>query len=150
MMKLLIPVAAAAAVGLALHPSAARADFSACASAYASNDPQKQIELYTTCLKHGGLMASDVAGAFTNRGVAYEHLGEGDKALADFSSAIQYDPGWPLPYANRAGLEAGRGQCAEARADIDRALKYAPHRREFEAEKARIEDRCPMSSTPPH
>ena len=150
MIKLLIPVVVVLAAGLAIAPATARADFSACEAAYASNDAHAQISLYTNCLKHGGLVSTDVAGAFTNRGVAYAHIGDVDKALADFSSAIQYDPGWPLPYANRAGIEAGRGQCAAALADMDAALKYAPHRKEFLEERARIEASCPIVSKPPN
>jgi tetratricopeptide (TPR) repeat protein len=149
MIRILIPISAVAA-GLAVLPAPARADFSACAAAYASKDPHQQIDLYTTCLKHGGLVSTDVAGAFTNRGVAYAHIGDLDKALADFSAAIQYDPGWPLPYSNRAGLEAGRGQCAAALADMDAALKYAPHRKEFLEERARIQAGCPIAAKPPN
>src|SRR5665213_772363 len=70
-----------AALTLAWAPMPARADFSACGSAYAAKDPHQQIDLYTNCLKHGGLMRTDVAGAFTNRGYVYYQLAEMEKAL---------------------------------------------------------------------
>ena len=142
-------VIAAAAIALALAARPARADFSACAAAYAAKDPGRQIELYTTCLKHGGLVSTDVAGAFTNRGVAYVHVGESDKALQDFTWAIQYDPRWPVAYADRASVEAGQGKCAEALTDIDGALKLAPHRKEYLELKARLVAGCPIVSKAP-
>ena len=150
MIKFLIPVVAAAATGLAWAPMPAHADFSACESAYASKDPQKQIELYTSCLKHGGLMKTDVAGALTNRGYVYYQLGELDKALADFTSAIQYDPNWPTAYMDRAYIEAGRGQCAEAQADIKAALKVAPHEKRYLDARERLAASCPTVSKTPN
>lgn len=150
MSRSLIIVFAAAVCALAAGPQPARADFSACASAYASKDAHEQIELYTTCLKHGGLTGTDVAGAFNNRGIAHEHLGEIDLALQDFISATQYDPNWPTFRANRASMEARKGQCAQAMADIDAALKFAPHRKELHEEKDRITANCPVAPKPPN
>jgi tetratricopeptide (TPR) repeat protein len=133
----------------ALAAKPARADFSACSAALAAKDPHQQIDLYTGCLKHGGLTSTDVAGAFNNRGVGYEQVGEPDKALEDFTSAIQYYPGWALPRANRAGIEASRGRCADAMADIEVALKLERGNKQMLAEKARLAANCPIESKPP-
>jgi tetratricopeptide (TPR) repeat protein len=150
MSRSVIIIAAIAACALASRPAPARADFSACSSAYAASDPHKQIELYTICLKHGGLTGTDVAGAFNNRGIAHEHLGEIDLALQDFISATQYDPNWPAFRANRARAEARKGQCAQAMADIDAALKFAPHREQLHEEKDHIAANCPVAPKPPN
>ncbi len=131
MIKFLIPIAAVAAAGLACAPMPARADFSACGSALDAKDPHQQISLYSICLKHGGIPATDVSSAFNNRAVAYEQVGQIDKAFQDFTSAIQYDPNWPNPYVGRAGIESGRGRCKEAVADLDKALKLDPRRAPF-------------------
>ncbi len=136
--------------GIVCLSSPARADFSACASAYESKDLHQQIDLYTSCLKHGGLAGGDVAGAFNNRGIAYEQLGETDKALQDFIWATQYDPNWPAFRRNRAATEAQLGKCPEALADIDLALKLSPHNKALADEKARIVSGCPIISKPPN
>ena len=146
MIKLLAPALALAAVAFAWAP--ARADFSACESAAQSGDPHQKIDLYTSCLKHGGLASTDVAGAFNNRGVAYEQVGETDKALQDFIWATQYDPTWPLFRANRASLEARKGQCAEALADLKLLLKLGPHRKESLELQGRVTAACPIQSKP--
>jgi tetratricopeptide (TPR) repeat protein len=147
MIKLLVPAVAIAAGFLAWSP--ARADFSACASAIQASDPQKKVELYTICLKRGGLMATDAAGALNNRGIAYEHLGQTDQALQDFVSATQYDPSWPDFRFNRASAEAQKGQCAQALADMKLALKMAPHRKQYIEANERLTASCPVASKPP-
>ena len=144
--------AIAGALTLALLASGslpARADFSACASAYEAKDLHQQIDLYTSCLKHGGLQSTDIAGAFNNRGIAHEQLGERDAALQDYISATGYDPNWPDFRMNRARLEAWKGQCAQAHADIDKALKAAPHRKQLIDLKAQLTESCPIISKPP-
>ena len=117
MIKFLIPIVAVAAAGLACTPMPARADFSACESALQAKDVHQQIALYSSCLKRGGLVATDIAGAFNNRGVDYRRIGDTDAALQDFTSSIQYDPNWPTAYVNRSYIEASRGKCEEALAD---------------------------------
>ena len=150
MIRFVAMLSVVAALGATVFAGPAHADFSACAAAYAAKDPHQQIDLYTNCLKHGGLMRTDVAGAFTNRGYVYYQLGELDKALADFTSAIQYDPNWPTAYMDRAYIEAGRGQCAEAQADIKAALKVAPHEKRYLDARERLAASCPTVSKTPN
>ncbi len=148
MIRALTSALVIAIAALACAPAPARADFSACGSAYAANDPHQQIELYTVCLKHGGLMSTDVAGALNNRGIAYEQIGETDKALQDFILATQYDSGWPDFRFNRARLEAQKAQCAQALSDTNLALKMAPHRQRILEFKDRLATSCPVISKP--
>ena len=133
---------------LATGARPARADFSACESAFQAKDVHQQIVLYTGCLKHGGLTGTDVSSAFNNRGVAYEQIGEIDKAFADFTAAIQYDPNWPRAYENRAFIEAGRGKCDEAQADISHALKLAPHEKQYLDARDKLAGSCPIAPKP--
>lgn len=148
MYRFLLPALLLAIGTLVCAASPAYADFSACASAFEAKDQHQKIDLYTSCLKHGGLASTDVAGAFNNRGIAYENLGEIDKALQDYISATQYDPGWPNFRMNRARAEARKGQCPEALADLKALQKMAPHRKEFEAIVAQIQTACPVDSKP--
>jgi tetratricopeptide (TPR) repeat protein len=142
-------IGAVALAVLACLPRPARADFSACASAFQAKDTQTQIDLYTLCLKKGGLMATDVAGAFNNRGIDYERLGQIDQALQDYIQATQYDPSWPDFRFNRARAEARKGQCVQAQADMKLALKMAPGRKAFLEASDRLIASCPIISKPP-
>ncbi len=135
-----------AAMGLAFAPPPARADFSACASALGATDPHEKIELYTSCLKHGGLPRTDVSSAFNNRAVAYQQVGQPDKALQDFDAAIQYDPSWPNAYVGRAAIEAPRGLCKEAVHDLDKALKTGQRNAFFFNQTAWVLATCADSS----
>ncbi len=148
MFKGLAPALFVAVGALACAPSHARADFSACAAAFDAKDDQRKIELYSLCLKHGGLMSSDVAGALNNRGIAYEQTGDIDKALQDFILATKYDPNWPDFRFNRARAEARKGQCAEAVADTNMALKMAPHRKQILDFKDWLATGCPVLAKP--
>ncbi len=139
-----------AVMACACLPVPARADFSGCAAAVAAKDPHQQIDLYTSCLKHGGLASTDVAGAFNNRGATHEQLGDTDRALQDFTAAIQYYPSWAMPYGNRASIEAGRGDCPAALADTKTALKYAPHEKQYLEMRDRLAANCPIISKAPN
>ena len=150
MLKALILVGGMALLALGCTATPSRADFSACASAYEAKDLHQQIDLYTTCLKHGGLPGDALAGAFNNRGIAYQRLGETDKALQDFIWATQYDPNWPQFRVNRAYGEAQLGKCPEALADIDIALKLSPHNKALVEDKARLVAGCPIVPKPPN
>jgi len=148
MSKLVSLACVLGALWIGLGATPALADFSACSSADIAKDPQQQIDLYTICLKHGGLMAPDVSGALNNRGVAYYQLGMMDKAFDDFSWAIKYDPTWPTAYINRVDVELGRGQCAQALADMDSVLKF-DRRKQYVEKRAHIAATCPIQSKPP-
>ena len=149
MSKAILLGAAVTALALGLATRPARADFSACASAFEAKDLHQQIDLYTICLKHGGLVATDVAGALTNRGSDYWRLGEIDKAVQDFTWAIQYDPSWPVAYEDRAMILASRGQCPQALADLRLAVRLAPRHPGVLASKAQVEAACSAPAKSP-
>ncbi len=106
--------------------SGALADFSACDSAFRAHDSQQEITLWTSCLIKGGLPLQDRAGAFNNRGVAYERIGETDKAFNDFTWAIEADPRWATAYANRANIYVHRHEWAKAKADFEQGISVGP------------------------
>ncbi|HEV2692100.1 MAG TPA: hypothetical protein VG347_04320 [Verrucomicrobiae bacterium] len=59
-----------------------------------------------------------LASLYNTRGGSYLMLGDADRALADFSRAIEMKPSFSPPYFSRAMIHSQRKQYAEARADI--------------------------------
>jgi|GEM_PF-224355 len=69
------------------------------------------------------LKQSDMADAFCNRGIAYVHIGEIDKALEDFNKAIELDKKLDEAYFNRAGALVDRKEFALAASDLEHIRK---------------------------
>jgi len=63
---------------------------------------------------------------YCNRGIAYDGLGHQDKALADYSKAIEIDPAYSDAYSNRGIIYGTRGQYNKAIADFTKAIEFAP------------------------
>ena len=64
--------------------------------------------------------------AYQNRGIIYDRMGEKDKALADYSKAIELDPQRPGPWWNRACFYERNGKFKEAISDFENTLKADP------------------------
>jgi serine/threonine protein kinase/lipoprotein NlpI len=67
--------------------------------------------------------------AYTNRGLSYHRLGQGDRAFDDYSAAIRLDPnskGASVPYLNRAIIWRERLNTERAFEDIDNSLRLDP------------------------
>jgi tetratricopeptide (TPR) repeat protein len=116
------------AIVLLIAPFAARADMSACSSAWAKDNIDEQLELYTRCIQNGDMTRGNLGGAFTNRGVIYMRKGEIDLALSDFTKAIEYSPRFGVAYYNRANIYLQRGEVDAAFVDLEAATKRAPSR----------------------
>ena len=69
-----------------------------------------------------GWMDRERTDAFNNRGVAYDRLGQMDRALADFEEALRVDPKNPFAFVNRAHIRLVQGDYNGALADYNRAL----------------------------
>jgi Flp pilus assembly protein TadD len=106
----------------------ARADISACTSASVKESLEDQIRLYTICLTKGGMDAKQLAWAFNNRGVAYYRSGDMDRALADLSKSIHYDPEWGLPLMVRGLIYLHHGQLDLAELDFTSSLQRTLNR----------------------
>jgi tetratricopeptide (TPR) repeat protein len=108
--------------------ASARADLSACGSAYVKSSPDEKIHLYTICLTHGGLSRTDLAAALHNRAVAYREKGDVEAALADFTKSLQYDSKFGLAFYNRALIYMERGDFAAAEEDLSATVTRDPSR----------------------
>jgi WD40 repeat protein/tetratricopeptide (TPR) repeat protein/tRNA A-37 threonylcarbamoyl transferase component Bud32 len=63
---------------------------------------------------------------YTRRGRLYLRLGQGDKAVADFSRVIERAPRDAAAWSDRADALAGLGQWERAGADLRKAIELAP------------------------
>jgi len=95
-------------------------------SYYQGNDRLKQgdypgaIEALTKTIERDPINF----GAYLNRGVAYANLKEFDKAIADYSRAIEIVPGFGRAYHDRGHVYAALKQYDRAIADYDQALTH--------------------------
>ena len=71
---------------------------------------------------------SNLAAAYTNRGLAYEKKDEVDRAIADYTKAIALDPNDDLDYtyAERGYAYQRKGEFDRAIADFRKALEIDP------------------------
>jgi tetratricopeptide (TPR) repeat protein len=74
----------------------------------------------------GEIAIEDVAKIFNSRGLAYQGLNETDKAIDDFSNALELDEKNPEFSLNRANAFLGRKQYERARDDFSRVIALAP------------------------
>ncbi len=86
------------------------------------------VENYTRAIRtnKGEIAIADVARIFNSRGIAYLGLNDTEKAIDDFSNAIELDdrnPEFPL---NRANAYLGRKQYERARDDFARVIALDP------------------------
>jgi tetratricopeptide (TPR) repeat protein len=66
------------------------------------------------------------AGTWKHRGDAYPQLGQHDKAIADYSKAIELDPKLAMAWNNRGTCYSQLGQHEKAIADYSRAIELDP------------------------
>ncbi len=86
-----------------------------------SDDSDTAIELFTTWIRE-----SPTADNYINRGNCYAVRKEFDKALADFSQAIQTEPKNIRPLLYRATVFRVQKEIAKALADLDLAVQIDP------------------------
>jgi tetratricopeptide (TPR) repeat protein len=67
-----------------------------------------------------------VAGAYNNRGLAYNTLGQYDAAIKDYGKAIELKPSYADAYNNRGYAYQSKGQYDTAIKDFDRAIELKP------------------------
>lgn len=64
--------------------------------------------------------------AYANRGIVHRHKGDYDRAIADYSKAIELNPQYADAYYNRAIAYQHKGDNDRAAADANRAIALDP------------------------
>jgi cytochrome c556 len=67
-----------------------------------------------------------LAQAYNNRGLALYNLGQHERAIADFSMAIQIKPQYAAAYNNRGNAHYALDQYQQAEADFNQSLQLNP------------------------
>jgi tetratricopeptide (TPR) repeat protein len=80
------------------------------------------IEVLTSAIE----LDPDNVGAINVRGVAHEHKGEDDLAMADYNLAIQKRSNFGYAYNNRGTIQLRRSALQSALDDFNLSIKYTP------------------------
>lgn len=107
---------------LAFSPSP-RACFNLGVLLLAEQRNDEAAKTYETCSE----ISPNDAEMHVQLGVAYQRLGERNKAEISFARAVDLEPGSALAWSNYASLEAAAGDFAQARAKWERALQIDPN-----------------------
>ena len=68
------------------------------------SDPDRSIAACTALIQSAGQDAENLAVAYNNRGIAYDHKGRPEQAIADYSHALRLKPDYAGAFNNRACL----------------------------------------------
>ena len=91
-----------------------------------ASHPDIKIVACTRNIKSGRFIGQNLAIAFTNRGLAYKKKGQWEKAIADFSEAINLKPDFVFAFNNRGNAYYGKGLFDRAIKDYDKAIHLKP------------------------
>ena len=84
---------------------------------------EKSIGHYTKAI----ILKPDLAEAYYNRGVAYNHKGDFDRAIDDSTQAIQLNPDYANAYCNRGVAYSSKGDFDCAIDDYTQAIQLNPN-----------------------
>jgi tetratricopeptide (TPR) repeat protein len=116
------PAAVAAFLVTVPALAASQKDWSDCRG----KDANKSTSGCTRVLQDKKLTARERAEAYYNRGLAHKANDDLDKAIADYTAAINADPKWAVPYAKRGDLYDDKGDHDRAIADLSDAIGLDP------------------------
>jgi len=80
----------------------------------------------TAAIRSGQWQGKNLAWAYTNRGLAYDNLGEYRRAIQDFDQALRLDPGDAFAYNGRGSAYRKLGEYRRAIEDFDQAIRLDP------------------------
>ena len=83
-------------------------------------DFDRSIDLFSNAISSGTLSSEDLASAYFGRGLAWRYKGEDDKAISDFTRAIQMNPNDAAAYNMRAGCYNRKGRFDKALPDFEK------------------------------
>lgn len=118
---------AALAAGAWPDPGAARSSLRSNDKACADTaNAEAAIAACTQLYENRGLGRNNRAIALGNRGAAYKVMGRYDEAIADFTQAIELDPGNSQYYCQRGDARLRTNENTEAIADYSVAIRQSP------------------------
>lgn len=91
-----------------------------------SEDQRLRIVGCSGVITSGKWQGRDLAVAYNHRGTAHRSSGDKDRAIADYTAAINTDPGYAAAYNNRGWTYHATGNITRAFADYDRAIRIDP------------------------
>src|SRR5262249_22792678 len=93
---------------------------------YGDNSTDDQVIAgCTQVIQSGRASHGNLASAYFNRGLGYRHKGDPDRAIADYTQAIQRDP-TAAHYNNRGLAYSDKGDLDRAIADYTQAIQRDP------------------------
>jgi tetratricopeptide (TPR) repeat protein len=104
------------------HSPSPRACFNLGVLLLDSRRDAEAADLYEDCIA----ISPNDAGMYVQLGVAYQRLGDRNKAEISFAKAVDLAPDDPLAWSNYANLEAASGSYGAARQKWQRALVIDP------------------------
>lgn len=91
-----------------------------------SADRELQVAACTEAIESGQWEGAELAWAYGNRGNAWAALRDPAKAVADYTQALDLDPGFAMTWHNRGLVFAALGDWRRAIDDYDQALERDP------------------------
>jgi len=121
---------AAIGLGMAMPGASAQAqaqlDIDRCVNKGRQFKPDEEISGCSAVIKSGRWSGQDLAWAYRNRGIAYTHQREFDRAVADLEQSIKLDPRPAMSHVGLADAYAGKGDMSRAITSLDRAIEIDP------------------------
>lgn len=101
----------------------------------------RAVRLYTKAIDAGGLSKANLAVAYMNRGSARDDSGRTDQAIADFTRALEHDPGLDLAHYNRSFAYEKKGLIQLAAADMEKAVRLNSDDKDYQDRLAYLNQR---------
>ncbi len=95
-------------------------------TAYQEGNYGKAIKLFTKAIASGELSREDLSVTYFNRGNAWDDKGDSDKAIADYTKAIEINPQYASAYFNRGIAWYAKGAYDKAIADFTKVIEINP------------------------
>ena len=95
--------------------------------AYQRADLDSALVYYTELIQLDPANRSIVIGAYYNRGLVYEDQGEVERAIDDYTKAIDLNPNYANAYNNRGLVYENKGEVERAIEDFNRAIQLNPN-----------------------
>jgi tetratricopeptide (TPR) repeat protein len=95
-------------------------------TAFQRGNDDEAIRLFTRAIASGELSRRDLGIAYYNRGNVWYYKGDYDKAIADYTKAIEINPQYASAYENRGLAWADKGDYDKAIADYTKAIEIDP------------------------